>query len=520
MFKHFQKLGGALFTPVLLFPLAGLIVAFTIVLRNPNIVGSLANPNGIFYKIIMVIEEGGWTVFKQSPLIFAVGLPIGLAKKAHPRACLAVLVSFLTFNYFISAILRFWDYKFGIDFSQSVGGISGLTMIAGIKTLDTNILGSIIVAVITIWIHNKFFDKKLPDFLGTFQGTVLVVAISFVIMLPLAYLTCLIWPKIQFGINSLQKIMISSGAFGVWLYTFLERILLPTGLHHFIYGPFMFGPALVDSGIHVYWAEHLLEFSNTTTPLKELFPQGGFSINGNSKVFGSIGIALAIYKTALPKNKKIVSGLLIPATLTSILVGITEPLDFTFLFTAPLLYVIHSVLAATMTMFMYIFGVVGLMGAGLIQFITINWLPLFKNHYTMVFTQIFIGFLFTIIYYFIFKYLILKLNIKTPGREENKNIKLYSKKDLENKTTKNTNLDSLTLQAIKFLEALGNKENIESVNNCATRLRVVVKDVTIVKNDDVFKEYGAHGVVRNGNSLQLIIGLSVPQLKEKFENLI
>ena len=154
-------------------------------------------------------------------------------------------------HYFISAILTFWGPSFGVDFTQNVGGVSGLTTIAGIKTLDTSIVGAIVISGITIYIHNKFFDTKLPDFLGTFQGTTLVSAIAFVVMIPCAYITCLVWPKIQMGISSLQALMVTSGTFGVWLYTFLERILIPTGLHHFIYGPFIFGPAVVDTGIQV-----------------------------------------------------------------------------------------------------------------------------------------------------------------------------------------------------------------------------------------------------------------------------
>lgn len=180
------------------------------------------------------------------------------------------------------------------------------------------------------------------------------------------------------GISSLQALMVTSGTFGVWLYTFLERILIPTGLHHFIYGPFIFGPAVVDTGIQVAWAENLLNFANSTQPLKELFPQGGFALHGNSKIFGCIGIALAMYKTARPEKKKIVSGLLIPAALTAALVGITEPLEFTFLFIAPFLFVVHAVLAATMAAVMYAFGVVGNMGSGIIEIAALNWLPLMK----------------------------------------------------------------------------------------------------------------------------------------------
>lgn len=524
MLKHFQRLGGALFAPVLLFPFAGLVVALTIILKNPDFVGELANTNGTFYKMITVIEEGGWTVFRQLPLIFAIGLPIGLAKKAHPRACLAVLATYLIYNYFISAILTFWGPSFGVDFTQNVGGVSGLTTIAGIKTLDTSIVGAIVISGITIYIHNKFFDTKLPDFLGTFQGTTLVSAIAFVVMIPCAYITCLVWPKIQMGISSLQALMVTSGTFGVWLYTFLERILIPTGLHHFIYGPFIFGPAVVDTGIQVAWAENLLNFANSTQPLKELFPQGGFALHGNSKIFGCIGIALAMYKTARPEKKKIVSGLLIPAALTAALVGITEPLEFTFLFIAPFLFVVHAVLAATMAAVMYAFGVVGNMGSGIIEIAALNWLPLMKNHSGVMFTQLAIGVVFIGIYYLVFKFLIEKYNVKTPGREdEEEETKLYTKADwkAKNGEGKETNSsDPYSGKAKAFLEAFGGKDNIEQVNNCATRLRISVKDEKKVGPDIQFKAVGAHGVVRNGKAFQVIVGLSVPQVRESFENLM
>ena len=525
MLKFFQRLGGALFAPVLLFPFAGLTVALTIILKNPDFVGSLADTNGLFYKLVYVIEEGGWTVFRQLPLIFAVGLPIGLAKKAHPRACLSVLVTYLTFNYFINAILTFWGPSFGVDFNQAIGGVSGLTTIAGIKTLDTSIVGAIAISGLTIYIHNKFFDTKLPDFLGIFQGSALVGMIAFLAMIPAAYVTCLVWPKVQMGISSLQTLMISSGTFGVWLYTLLERILIPTGLHHFVYGPFIFGPAVVDSGIQVFWAQNLSNFANSALPLKELFPQGGFALHGNSKIFGAIGIALAIYKTAHPDKKKIVSGLLIPATLTAVLVGITEPLEFTFLFIAPFLFAIHAVLAATMAAVMYAFGVVGNMGSGLIEIAAINWIPLFKNHTGVMIAQIGVGMAFIPIYYFVFKYCIERFKLKTPGREdEDEEVKLYTKEDFKNKKdAKNGNViveNAYFDQAYAFLQTLGGAHNIETVNNCATRLRVTVLDESLVKNDSTFKMAGAHGVVRKGTSFQIIVGLSVPQVRDCFEDLM
>ncbi|HDC4522663.1 TPA: PTS transporter subunit EIIC [Enterobacter kobei] len=524
MLSQIQRFGGAMFTPVLLFPFAGIVVGIAIMLRNPLFVGeALTAPDNLFAQIVHIIEEGGWAVFRNMPLIFAVGLPIGLAKQAQGRACLAVLISFLTWNYFINAMGMTWGHFFGVDFSAEPTAGSGLAMIAGIKTLDTSIIGAIMISGIVTAIHNRYFDKPLPVFLGIFQGSSFVVILAFFVMIPCAWLTLLGWPKVQMGIESLQAFLRSAGALGVWVYTFLERILIPTGLHHFVYGPFIFGPAAVEGGIQVYWAQHLQEFSQSTLPLKTLFPEGGFALHGNSKVFGSVGIALAIWYTASAENRVKVAGLLVPATLTAVLVGITEPLEFTFLFISPLLFAVHAVLAATMATVMYTFGVVGNMGGGLLdQFLPQNWIPMFHNHASTVFTQIGIGVCFTGLYFMVFKTLIVRLNLKTPGREESE-IKLYSKADYKaarGQTTAPAAASQQVGQAAGFLQALGGAANIESINNCATRLRIALVDMTKTQSDDVFKALGAHGVVRRGNGIQVIVGLHVPQVRDQLESLM
>ncbi len=524
MLSQIQRFGGAMFTPVLLFPFAGIVVGIAIMLRNPLFVGeALTAPDNLFAQIVHIIEEGGWAVFRNMPLIFAVGLPIGLAKQAQGRACLAVLISFLSWNYFINAMGMSWGHFFGVNFAAEPVAGSGLAMIAGIKTLDTSIIGAIIISGIVTAIHNRYFDKPLPVFLSIFQGSSLVVILAFFVMIPCAWLTLLGWPKVQMGIESLQSFLRSAGALGVWVYTFLERILIPTGLHHFVYGPFIFGPAAVEGGIQVYWAQHLQEFSQSTLPLKTLFPEGGFALHGNAKVFGSVGIALALWYTASPEKRVKVAGLLIPATLTAMLVGITEPLEFTFLFISPLLFAIHAVLAASMATAMYIFGVVGNMGGGLLdQFLPQNWIPMFHNHASMIFTQIGIGICFTGIYFVVFKTLIERLNLKTPGREESE-IKLYSKADYKAARGQKTSPAAASQQvgqAAGFLQALGGAANIESINNCATRLRIALVDMTQTESDDVFKALGAHGVVRRGNGIQVIVGLHVPLVRDQLESLM
>ncbi|MFU2365520.1 MAG: PTS sugar transporter subunit IIB [Enterobacteriaceae bacterium] len=523
MLSQIQRFGGAMFTPVLLFPFAGIVVGLAILLQNPMFVGeSLTDPNSLFAQIVHIIEEGGWTVFRNMPLIFAVGLPIGLAKQAQGRACLAVMVSFLTWNYFIYAMGMTWGSYFGVDFTQDAVAGSGLTMMAGIKTLDTSIIGAIIISGIVTALHNRLFDKKLPVFLGIFQGTSYVVIIAFLVMIPCAWLTLLGWPKVQMGIESLQAFLRSAGALGVWVYTFLERILIPTGLHHFIYGPFIFGLAAVEGGIQMYWAQHLQEFSLSAEPLKSLFPEGGFALHGNSKIFGAVGISLAMYFTAAPENRVKVAGLLIPATLTAMLVGITEPLEFTFLFISPLLFAVHAVLAASMSTVMYLFGVVGNMGGGLIdQVLPQNWIPMFSNHADMMLTQIAIGLCFTLLYFVVFRTLILQFNMCTPGREDAE-VKLYSKAEYKASRGQTTAAEPKKEldQAAGILQALGGVGNISSINNCATRLRIALHDMSQTLDDEVFKKLGAHGVFRSGDAIQVIIGLHVSQLREQLDSLI
>ncbi|MGT2832283.1 alpha-glucoside-specific PTS transporter subunit IIBC [Streptococcus halotolerans] len=530
MMEKFQRFGGAMFTPVLLFSFAGIMVSIATVANNELFVGGLAAEGTLWHLFWKIVENGSWTVFNNMELLFVIGLPIALARKANARAIMETVVSYLTLNYFINTILTYKDKAFGVDFSQDPGGISGLKAIAGIKTLDTGIIGAILIASIVIYLHNRYFEKSLPEFLGTFQGSSFVVMIAFAILLPLAFLICLIWPKVQLGISSLQVVMASSGVVGVWIYTFLERILIPTGLHHFVYTPFVFGPAVVEGGITQYWFSHLNEFAASKESLKTLFPEGGFALHGNSKVFASPGIAAAFYYTARPENRKKVLAMMIPVTLTAVLAGITEPLEFTFLFVAPPLFAVHAVLAAFLAATLYFFGVTGDYGGGLIDFVTRGWIPMFANHSATVFTHILVGLIYTVIWFLVFRFLIMKFNVMTPGRavDPNAEMKLYSKQDYKDKkgsTSTNANTDSpkssaYLERAAAFLEAVGGVENINSVTNCATRLRLTVKDEGLVQDDSVFRASGAHGLVKKGNNIQIIVGLDVPQVREEFDNLV
>lgn len=303
MMQKFQKFGAAMFVPVLLFSFAGIVVALGSLFNNQAVFGSLANPGTTWYSIWDTISAGGWTVFKQEALLFVVGLPIGLANKSRGRAAMEAVITYMTYNYFVGAMLSHWGASFGIpnfDKIQIVENSTnhGLTEIAGIKTLDTSIIGALVVAGIVIWLHNHYFDKKLPDWLGTFQGSTYVYILGFFLMIPLALITCWGWPKVQLGITGMQHFITNSGVIGVWIYNFLNRILIPTGLHHLVYIPFQYGPAVVAGGLQPYWLKHLTKFALSTRPLKQLAPEMGFQLWGNEKVFLAPVICLAFYATA------------------------------------------------------------------------------------------------------------------------------------------------------------------------------------------------------------------------------
>lgn len=509
-----QRFGGAMYTPVLLFSFAGIMVGLSTLFMNESIFGAAATEGHFWYQIWYMIQEGAWMVFRQMPLLFVIGLPIGLAKKQNARCVMEAFVIYVTFNYFLAAVLQFWGPFFGVDYAAETGGTSGLAMICGIKSLDTGMFGALIISGIVVWLHNRYFDKDLPDWLGIFAGSSYVVMLGFFVMIPMAFIFAGVWPKVQYVISLLQNFFKASGTVGVGLYAFCEKILLPTGLHHFIYAPFTLDSAVVPGGIEAYWALHLSEFANSTEPLKELFPAGGFELFGNAKVFAPIGITLAFYSTAKKEKRGQVLTLMIPAALTAMLTGITEPIEFTFLFIAPVLFVVHALLCACINAAMFLFGVSGAFGNGLIAWLSLNWIPCGQNHWKTYVVQVIVGLVFSMIWFLVFRFLIMKFNFLTPGREEDgEDAKLYTKKDYKAKKAGSGELD----YAAQILAYLGGKENIIDVTNCATRLRVNVKDETLVCPEAEFKKIGAHGLSKNGTAIQVIVGLKVPKVREQFE---
>lgn len=493
MMQKIQRFGGAMFTPVLLFAFSGIVIGFCTVFQSEVIMGSLAAPDTNWFKVWFVVKEAAWTVFRQVNLLFVVALPIGLAKKQQARACMESFVLYCTFNYALAALLSNWGMM----------------------------VGALIVAGVAVYLHNRFFDTELPEWLGVFRGSSFVALIGFPVMIGLAVVFFFGWPPIQNAISSLQGFILASGAFGVWLYTFLERILIPTGLHHFIYMPFMYDSIAIEGGIKTAWAEALPAIASSGMNLKEAFPVGGYSLYGFSKMFAPIGIAGAFYATAKPNKKKAVLGLMIPVALTAMVAGITEPIEFTFLFIAPAMFVIHSVLAATLAMTQYLIGITGDFTSGIISNAALNWIPLGATHWQQYLLSIFVGLIFSGIWFVVFRYVILKFDYKTPGREDDdEEAKLVSKAEYKESRQAKKGENKDVVQAKAFLEALGGAKNIDQVTNCATRLRVTVFDESKVKDEKVFKQSGAHGLVHKGKGYQVIVGLTVPYVREEFEKLL
>lgn len=524
MMAKFQRFGGAMFTPVVFFVFSGIIVGLTSVFTNPDIVGGLATQGTAWYTIWKIIDAGGWTVFNNMEILFVIGLPLGLANKAKERASLESFVIYMTFNSFVNIMLQMFGKNVGINYN-STSSTSGLKLIAGVKTLDTGVIGAILIAGIVVWLHNRYFDVKLPDWLGVFQGTAFIGMLGFFLMIPIAALFVWIWPGVQHGILHMQGFMVKSGSFGVFTYIFLEKALLPVGLHHFIYAPFNYGPAVVEGGTTLYWVKHISEFASSTQPLIKLFPQGGFAMQGISNIFGIPGIAMAFYATAKPKNRKKLLALIVPGVLTAAFAGITEPFDYTFLFIAPALFFVHAFLAACMATTMYALGVTGDMAAGLIDIIAKNYIPMWANHWMTYVIQWGVGIVFIGIYFVVFRYLILKFDFKTPGRSDDEMVNMFTKDDVKKKKGQTNGSAAASGSPFRqaagaYINLLGGAENIASVNNCFTRLRLTINNPELLATDNQFMAVGAKGVVRNKDAVQVIIGPDVTNVREEVDSLI
>lgn len=527
IFGVLQRVGRSFMLPIAILPVAGLLLgigsSFTnqTTLETYNLTGIIYE-GGLLYTILDIMSKTGSAVFDNLALLFAMGVAIGMAKKEKEVAALSGAVAYLIMNTAISALIT---AKGGVEAMAD----NSTTSVLGITTLQMGVFGGIIVGLGVAALHNKFYKIQLPQVLSFFGGTRFVPIISSLVYLVVGVLLFYIWPVVQTGIAALGQLVLNSGYAGTWIYGIIERALIPFGLHHVFYMPFwqtaVGGTAVID-GVTIQGAQNIFfaelasksttEFSVSATR----FMAGKFPF----MIFGLPAAAFAMYKAARPEKKKVVGGLLFSAALTSMLTGITEPLEFTFLFVAPVMYVVHCVLAGLSYMLMHIFNVgVGMtFSGGLIDMTLFGVLQgNAKTHWIWI---VIVGLVYAVIYYFLFYFMITKLNLKTPGREaDDEETKLYTRQDVnarkESEHNNNPASDGIDMVSALILKGLGGKKNISDIDCCATRLRITVVDSGKV-TDSLLKQSGASGVIRKGNGIQVIYGPQVSVVKSKFEDFL
>ena len=521
IFGVLQRVGRSFMLPIAILPVAGLLLGIGGSFTNATMIEAyhleaVLGEGTLLHGLLLVLSDCGNIVFANLPIIFAMGVAIGMAKKEKEVAALSGAVAFFVMHSAISAMLKIT----GLASSLPEGSI---TNVVGIDSLQMGVFGGIIVGLGVAALHNKFYKIQLPQVLSFFGGSRFVPIISTIVYLFVGILMFFIWPHIQEGIYAVGNVVRSSGYAGTLLYGIMERALLPFGLHHVFYLPFWqtaVGGTATVAGVTVEGAQNIFfaELANPGTTVFNTeatrFMAGKFPL----MIFGLPGAALAMYHTAKPEKKKVVGGLLLSAALTSMLTGITEPIEFTFLFVAPVLYIVHVIGAGLAYMLMHIFKVgVGMtFSGGLID------LTLFgimqgnaKTNWIMV---VVVGVVYFIAYYLIFSVLIKKLDLKTPGREDDDSeVKLYTRKDLEaknNETVTNATSDN---RSELIAKGLGGKANISDVDCCATRLRCTVHDASLV-SEEILNSTGAKGVVKKGNGIQVIYGPQVTVIKSNLED--
>ena len=523
IFGVLQRVGRSFMLPIAILPVAGLLLGLGSSFTNETMLKTyglwnVMGPGTLFNAIFQVMSDAGNIVFANLPIIFAMGVAIGMAKKEKEVAALSAAIAFFIMHASIGAMITI------------NGGaekmLEGATAdVVGITSLQMGVFGGIIVGLGVAALHNKFYKIQLPQVLSFFGGTRFVPIICSLVYTLVGILMFFIWPVIQSGIYSVGDLVLNSGYAGTWVYGSMERLLIPFGLHHVFYLPFWqtgvggtmeVGGQLIEGAQNIFFAQladpTVTEFSVSATR----FMSGKFPL----MIFGLPGAALAMYKTAKPEKKKEVEGLLLSAALTSMITGITEPLEFTFLFVAPLLYGIHCVFAGLAYMLMHVFKVgVGMtFSGGLIDMFLFGIMQ--GNAKTNWIWIVIVGVVYFIVYYLLFSFLINKLDLKTPGRDDSDEVKLYRRSDVEAKKkgeAKADNVNSSDELSEMICKGLGGKKNISDVDCCATRLRCTVYKAELV-NDSLLKNTGASGVVHKGNGVQIIYGPRVTVIKSNFED--
>ena len=554
IFGVLQRVGRSFMLPIAILPVAGLLLgiggSFTneTTLKTYGLEGIMGQGT-VFHGIFQVMNDAGNIVFSNLPILFAIGVAIGMAKKEKEVAALSAVIAFFIMHASISALI---SINGGIE-NMLQGAVAD---VCGITSLQMGVFGGIVVGLGVAALHNRFYRIELPQVLSFFGGTRFVPIISALVYTLVGILMYFIWPPVQIGINSVGNVVLNSGYIGTWVYGFMERLLIPFGLHHVFYIPFWqtavggtmeVGGHIVEGAQNIFFAQladsGVTHFAVSATR----FMSGKFPL----MIFGLPGAALAMYRTAQPGKRKLVYGLLLSAALTSMVTGITEPLEFTFLFVAPLLYGIHCVFAGLAYALMHFFNVgVGMtFSGGLIDLFLFGILQ--GNKKTGWLWIVVVGVFYFIIYYFLFSFLIKKLNLRTPGRFDDDEVKLYKRSDVDakKKGSSGTDLGDTAVSesdgvagsksggtagsdegdgskeaianelSIAICKGLGGKDNISDVDCCATRLRCTVFNADLV-NDSVLRMTGASGVVHKGNGVQIIYGPKVTVIKSDFEEFL
>ncbi|WP_244834650.1 PTS transporter subunit EIIC [Clostridium sp. BJN0001] len=508
-FSGFQKLGKVLMTPVMILPIAGILVGIGSAFSSPNVIASMPFlANSVF--IFNLLKAIGNTVFTFLPIIFAVSVAVGYAKKEKGIAALSAMIGFLVMHNVMNSLLS------ALGKLDPKALKTGQALVMGIPSLDTGVFGGIIVGLIVVWLHNKFYNIELPPVLGIFSGTKFVPMISIIGCSILGVVMAFVWPQVQTGISAIGELIYKTGAFGSIIYGTCERALVPFGLHHFIYTPFFFtnlGGSMAIDGVQQEGALNIYKAMLASKTAMFDINISRFTMNGKVifAMFGLPGAALAMYRTAKPENKMKVKALMIAAVIPAIFTGITEPLEYAFLFVAPVLFAIHAGFAGLAYLITYLLQVnvpgSGSFGGPFLSFIFNGIMQSGKGSNWIMIPII--GIIFFFLYYFTFKFVILKLNYKTPGREDATSDEKAEVKKVDN--------DKI-LTAI--IDGLGGAANILNVDACFTRLRVAVKDKTLVAGDDKWKETGANGVVRLSDGVQIIYGSKADVYKTRLQNML
>lgn len=561
MLQQLQRIGKAIMLPIAALPIAGILLGLGGALLG---ISGLSNPPAVYQPLIAfvnipvvtailtIMQNIGNIIFGNLPLLFAVGVAVGLAKKDKGTAGLASIFGFIVMNEVISSMLALGLTQLGVVTPDSIGEYGTyVTTNLGIFTLNMSVFGGIITGIVTAVLHNKYHTIQLPQVIGFFSGSRFVPIVTAVAMAIVGAILAFIWPVVQNGIGVLSELVRNAGAIGTFFYGLIERALIPFGLHHVFYTPFWYG-SFVEGNILVDGTWQTVAGANTAyfAQLSSMSSLIGASsadmstiVEGTTRfmagkfpfmMFGLPAAALAMYHTAAPSKKKVVGSLLASAALTALLTGITEPLEFTFLFVAPALYAVHCVLAGLSYMLMGVLNVfIGMtFSGGLIDFTLFGLLPSGAGVPTHWVRLILVGIVYAVVYYFLFLFLIKKFNLKTPGRDESEEeVKLYSKSDYQAKAgipqadinEKSANAatkgNEIQEKAPAVLAALGGEENIVSVDACITRLRVEVKDKANVNKDEL-KVLGAAGVVEVGNGIQAIFGAKADAYKNEIKNIL